>query len=116
MQNVEWPITIVQSDGERWKTGLFAKNEFSATPVMTPGSAIGRTRRNVIASRPKKRNRLTAAAAVVPSTSATSVAKAAAFSDRTSASRASVLCHAVPNHFVLKPAIGQLWMFDALKA
>ncbi len=32
------------------------KNEFSAIPVMIPGSAIGRTSRNEIASRPKNRN------------------------------------------------------------
>jgi len=66
MQKVEWPITIVQSDGLRPWTGLFVKNEFNAIPVTTPGSAIGRTSRNVIASRPKKRKRLTAVAAARP--------------------------------------------------
>src|SRR3954464_8530314 len=116
MQNVEWPITIVHSDGVRWWTGLLPKNELSAIPVTTPGNAIGRTSRNVIASRPKKRKRLTAAAAAVPSTSATSVASPAALSESTSASRASWSCHAVLNHFVLNPAIGQLWMFDELNA
>ena len=85
-------------------------------PVTTPGSAIGRTSRNVIASRPKKRKRLTAAAAAVPSTSAIAVAIAPAFSERMSALRASSLCHAAWNHLVLKPAIGQLWMFEELKA
>src|SRR5919198_837773 len=116
MQNVEWPITIVQRDGLRWWTGLFPKKEFSAMPVTTPGSAIGSTSRNVIASRPKKRNRLTAAAAAVPSASATAVASPAAFSESTSASRASWLSHAARNHFVLNPAIGQLWMLEELKA
>src|SRR6266542_3949505 len=116
MQNVAWPITIVQRDGEMSRTGLLAKNEFNAMPVTTPGSAIGNTSRNVTASRPKKRNRLTAAAAAVPNTSATAVASPAAFSDRRSASRASWLCHAAWNHFVLKPAIGQLWMFAELNA
>src|SRR5438132_5480454 len=108
MQKVECPITIVQSDGLRPWTGLFVKKELSAIPVTTPGSAIGSTSRNVIASRPKKRKRLTAAAAAVPRTSANAVASPAALSDRTSASRASVLCQAAWNHFVLKPAIGQL--------
>ena len=84
--------------------------------MTTPGSAIGRMSRNVIASRPKKRKRLTAVAAAVPSTSAIAVAIAAAFSDRTSALRASSLCHAAWNHLVLNPAIGQLWMLEELKA
>src|SRR6266498_4600905 len=116
MQNVECPITIVQSDGVRWWTGLFEKNELSAIPVTTPGSAIGRTSRNVIVSRPKKRNRLTAVAAAVPSTSAIAVAMPAAFSDRTSALRASSLCQAAWNHLVLNPAMGQLWMLEELNA
>src|SRR3954447_17354561 len=113
MQNVACPITIVQRDG--W-IELNEKNEFSAIPVTTPGSAIGRMSRNVTASRPKKRNRLTAAAAAVPSTTAAAVASAAAFSDNRSASRASWLCHAAWNHRVEKPAIGQLWIFDELNA
>src|SRR5213596_691764 len=116
MQKVEWPITIVQSEGVRWWTGFCPKNELSAMPVTTPGKAIGRTSRKVTASRPKNLKRLTAAAAAVPSTSATVVASTAAFSESTSASRASWSCHAKLNHFVLKPAIGQLWMFDELNA
>src|SRR5918912_2838694 len=114
MQNVAWPITIVQSVGLKWWTGLLAKKEFSAIPVTTPGSAIGRTSRKLIASRPKKRKRLTAAAAAVPRTSATVVATAAAFSESMSASRASVFSQASWNHLVVKPGIGQLWMFDEL--
>src|SRR5512133_1089864 len=116
MQNVAWPITIVIRPGVKWWIGLFEKNEFSAIPVTTPGSAIGRTSRNVTASRPKNLKRLTAAAAAVPRTSATEVASTAAFSDSTRASRASWSCQAEVNHFVLKPAIGQLWMFDELNA
>src|SRR5689334_13714617 len=116
MQNVAWPITIVHSDGLMWCTGLLLKNELRAMPVTTPGSAIGRTSRNVIASRPKNLKRLTTAAAAVPSSSAINVATAAALSERTSASRASWLCQAAVNHSVLKPAIGQLWMFDELNA
>src|ERR671928_944908 len=116
MQNVAWPITIVQRVGLKWWIGLLAKKELSAIPVTTPGSAIGRTSRKLTASRPKKRKRATAAAAAVPRTSATSVARPAAFSESTSASRASWFSHAARNHFVERPAIGQLWMFDELKA
>ena len=54
-----------------------ANAERSDMPVMMPGSAIGRMRSSDTASRPKKRERLTAAAASVPSTSATSVEMAA---------------------------------------
>src|SRR3989442_7392787 len=115
MQKVEWPITIVQSEGVRWWTGFCPKNELSAIPVTTPGRAIGRTSRKVIASRPKKRKRLTAVAAAVPSTSATAVATPAALSESLSASRASGLFQAEWNHFVVKPAIRQLWMFEELK-
>src|SRR5919202_2711710 len=106
MQNVAWPITIVESDGSKWWIGLLEKKEWSAIPVTTPGSAIGRTSRKLTASRPKKRKRLTAAAAAVPSTSATAVARPAALSESTSESRASWSCQAAWNHFVLKPAIG----------
>src|SRR5690242_987069 len=116
MQNVAWPITIVHSDGLIWCTGLLLKNELSAMPVTTPGSAIGSTSRNVIASRPKKRKRLTAVAAAVPSTSAAAVARPAALSERKSADLASSFSHAERNHFVLKPEIGQLWMFEELNA
>src|ERR671936_2031091 len=116
MQNVACPITIVQSDGAMGWTGLLEKKELSARPVTTPGSAIGNTSRNVIVSRPKNRNRLTAVAAAEPRTIAIAVANPAAFSESTSALRASWFCHASRNHLVLKPAIGQLWMFDELKA
>ena len=74
MQNVAWPSTIVQN--EKGMSAI-AKAERSDMPVMMPGSAIGRMRSSETASRPKKRERLTAAAASVPSTSATSVAMAA---------------------------------------
>ena len=74
MQNVAWPSTIVQNEKGM---SASAKAERSEMPVMMPGSAIGRMRRSEIASRPKKRERATAAAASVPSTSATSVAIAA---------------------------------------
>src|SRR5919202_1462282 len=116
MQKVAWRITIVQSDGWMSCTGLFEKKELSAIPVTTPGRAIGSTSRKLTASRPKKRKRATAAAAAVPRTSATAVASPAAFSESPSESRASSFSHAARNHFVEKPAIGQLWMFEELKA
>ena len=50
-----------------------SKAERSAMPVTMPGSAIGRTSSSEIASRPKKRARDSAAAASVPSTSASAV-------------------------------------------
>ena len=50
MQNVAWPTTIVQ----RPKVcPQYVKYEFSAIPVMIPGSAIGRMNRNEIIVRPK---------------------------------------------------------------
>ena len=85
-------------------------------PVTIPGSAIGRTSRNEIDSRPKKRNRCTPKDAAEPSTSATAVASTAAFSESQSACCMSPLWIAGPNHFVVRPAIGQLCTFDELNA
>ena len=51
--------------------------ERSAMPVMMPGSAIGRISSSEIASRPKNFARASAAAASVPSTSASAVLQAA---------------------------------------
>ncbi len=113
MQNVACPITIVQSDRLMWPK---MKNEFSAMPVTIPGSAIGSTSRNVTDSRPKKRKRASANAAMEPSTSATDVASTAARTDSQMALRTSGEFHATQNHFVVKPVIGQLCTFDALKA
>ena len=53
MQNVACPTTIVQIESS---TLANVKKEFSASPVTMPGSAIGSTSRNEIASRPKKLN------------------------------------------------------------
>src|SRR6266487_605026 len=116
MQKVAWPITIVQIPGWKWWTGLLAKNELSAMPVTTPGSASGRTRKKLTASRPKNLKRATAAAAAVPSTSAIAVARHAALSESLSAARASVLCQVSENHLVLKCVIGHPWMFELLNA
>src|SRR5919202_1105157 len=111
MQKVAWPITIVQS--ENWNAAN-EKNELSAIPVMTPGRAIGRITTNETRSRPKNRNRATANAAIVPSTSAMPVAASAALIESQKAVRASSFRHAEPNHLSVKPAIGQLWMFEEL--
>ena len=83
---------------------------------MIPGSAIGRMKRNEIESRPKNLARERPNAASEPRTSATAVAKSPARSDSQSASRTSSSFQASENHFVVKPGIGQLWMFDELKA
>ena len=85
-------------------------------PVMTPGSASGKIRMNEIASRPKNRNRASANDAIVPSTIAIAVAASAALMDNQKASRASESFHATLNQCSVKPGIGQLWMFDELKA
>src|SRR3982075_244133 len=105
MQNVAWPITIVSSEK---LTPLKLMNELSAIPVMIPGSAIGRTSRNEIASLPKKRKRWTANAAIDPSTTAIAVESSPARTDSHSAWRISALCHVEENHFVDRPCRGQL--------
>src|SRR3954452_13794061 len=111
MQKVAWPMTIVV----REKLTLpNAKNEFSAIPVMIPGSASGRTSRNDTASRPKKRKRCTANAAIVPSASAIAVAISPARTDSHSASRISEFENVDENHFVDSPSSGQLCTFDGL--
>ena len=92
------------------------KNEFSAMPVMIPGSAIGRISRNETDSRPKKRKRAIANAAAEPRTRAMPVASSAARTESQSASRTSCVCHATLNQCVVKPGIGQLWTFELLNA
>src|ERR671935_1290617 len=86
MQKVAWPITIVQIEK---LSPAKTKNEFSAIPVMIPGSAIGRISRNEIDSRPKKRKRWIAKAAADPSTSAAAVASSATRTESQSAERTS---------------------------
>src|SRR3954464_6471877 len=113
MQNVAWPMTIVVSEKLML---LKAKNEFSAMPVMIPGSASGRISIRETASRPKKRKRCTAKAASDPSTSAMLVEISPARTDSHSASRISEFWNVEENHLVDSPWIGQLWMFDSLKA
>src|SRR5437016_6050219 len=113
MQNVAWPMMIVIS--EKVSPRLL-KNEFSAMPVMIPGRAIGSTMMNDTASRPKKRKRCTANAAIDPSRSEMAVEISAARTDSQNASRASWLWNVDENHFVDSPGGGQLWTFDLLNA
>ena len=86
MQNVACPITIVHSDSG---SPLNVKNEFSAMPVMMPGSAIGRTNRNETESRPKNRKRAIAKAAADPSRRAAPVATSATRTESHTALRTS---------------------------
>ncbi len=92
------------------------KNEFSAMPVMIPGSAIGSTKMNEIASRPKKRKRCTPNAAADPSRIAIVVAIRPAFRDSSSAACMSGSWTVGPNHLKVSPAIGQLCTFEELNA
>src|SRR5690349_14783254 len=105
MQNVACPITIVVSENV---SDVKLMNEFSAIPVMIPGSASGSTSKKAIDSRPKKRKRCTANAAIDPSTSAIPVESNPARTDSHSAWRTSSLFHACANHFVESPDSGQL--------
>ena len=63
---------------------------------------------NEIASRPKKRDRATAAAVMLPSTSATIVASTATRTDSHIASQISGLSRATPNHLVVSPGGGNV--------
>ena len=62
-------------------TPAIAKEDRSAIPVTMPGSAIGSSTTNEIASRPKNRVRYTAAARRLPITSAINVAIDATVTD-----------------------------------
>src|SRR5579871_6803965 len=113
MQKVACPITIVRSDR---LTPTYWNAELSAIPVMMPGSASGSTSTSDTASRPKKRKRWTPKAAAEPSVSATAVANAPAFSESQSAERTWGSFHATVSHFVDRPLIGHVWMFELLNA
>src|SRR5918911_3881983 len=83
---------------------------------MIPGSAIGSRSRNDTDSRPKKRKRWIAKAAIDPSTSAIPVVRSPTFTESQSDERTSGLCQATENQCVVQPGRGQLWMFDLLNA
>ena len=82
---------------------------------MIPGSASGSTSRNETVSRPKKRKRCTANAAIEPSTIAIVVEISAARTLSHSALRISSLWNVEENHFVERPAIGQLCTFERVE-
>src|SRR4051794_27036200 len=113
MQKVAWPMMIVSTEK---LIPRFEKNEFSAMPVMIPGRAIGSTKMNDTASRPKKRKRCTANAAIEPSSSEMAVEISAARTESQRASRISWLWNVEENHFVDSPPIGQLCTFEGLNA
>src|SRR2546423_13442080 len=113
MQKVACPTMIVVSEK---MTPRLLKNEFSAMPVMIPGSAIGSTSTREIASRPKKRKRCTAKAAIEPSSVAMPVASKPARTDSHSASRTSALCQVEENQRVERPGRGQLCTLEEVKA
>ena len=86
---------------------IVVKKLASATPVTTPGSAIGKMISSETVSRPKNRNRCSASAAIVPSTSAISVATRATCTDTQTASRAPWDWKAAFHHSVVYPVGGQ---------
>ncbi len=76
-------------------------------PLITPGSAIGRISSSDTASRPKKLARASAAAASVPSTSATPVAASATSKLSWIAAHTSWRSQATPNHCVVSAGGGK---------
>src|SRR3954453_6425532 len=96
--------------------GTASTIEDRARAVTIPGNAIGSTSRNEIASRPKKRKRCTAKAAIEPSSRAIAVAIRPARTDSQSAWRISALCQVEENHLVDSPGSGQLCTLEELKA
>ena len=92
------------------------KNEFRAIPVMIPGSAIGRTNTNETASCPKNAMTGQREGRQRAEGERDGCCRRPALTESQSASRTSSSCHAAVNHFVVKPGIGQLWMFDELNA
>ena len=88
----------------------------SASPVMIPGSAIGQDHERTRWSRGRRSVAGHRERSSVPSTSATTVAPIAAWSESQSASRTSGSFHAAENHLVEKLSIGQRWVTLSLKA
>src|SRR5262245_66003973 len=79
----------------------------NASAVTMPGNAIGSTRMNETASRPKNANRWTANDARLPRISAIKVAKIAAPIDLRSAPFRLGSFHATENHFRVNSCGGQ---------
>ncbi len=86
----------------------------SAMPVTTPGRAIGKMMSSDTASRPKNWKRCSARAAIVPRTSAMTVAMAATSRDTMIAERAPSDCTASDHHCVVRPGGGQAKVREVL--
>jgi hypothetical protein len=112
MQKVAWPTTIVHSESG---TPRNRKVDCRAMPVTMPGSAIGSTTSSDSVSRPKKRWRWTANDRALPSSSATTVAPSAAFTDVHTAFLAPALSQARAHQSTVKPSGGQLATLAGLK-
>jgi hypothetical protein len=99
MQNVAWETTRVSMPSS---IPNIVRNALArAMPVTTPGRAMGRMISRETVSRPKKRNRCSARAAIVPSTSAMAVATSATSTETTMAFRAPSLSQAATHHCVV---------------
>ena len=85
-----------------------------ATPVTTPGSAIGRTTKRFTVPLPKKSKPLSAKATRVPKMAAMIVDPAATIIELSSAVRIGWYVAANSHHWNEKVAIGQLEIFDSL--
>src|SRR5258707_1361613 len=105
MQNVAWPITMVQMLNGM---SIRPREERSAMPVTMRGRAGGSTTRNDTASRPKKRLLATASAAMVPNTRASTVAPTATCSESDSAFHRSARVVASANQRAVSPGSGKL--------
>src|SRR5436190_22052102 len=114
MQKVACPAITVRR--LRGTPSTWVKVLLSATPVTIPGSAIGRTTRNEIVSRPKNLYLATAKEARLPSRMAIPVATAPTLTEVQSASRAPLLSIALPNHSVVTLGGGQTREWPPLNA
>ena len=95
---------------------MVVKKFASAMPVTTPGRAIGRMISSETKSRPKNRNRCSARAAMVHSTSATSVATIATCTKTRTTRRARPAeWKAATHHSVVKPVGGHAKVREVLK-
>src|SRR5262249_11018192 len=92
------------------------KKLFSATPVMTPGKAIGSTSRSETPSRPKNRKLCSPYDTAEPSTRAMPAANSPTFTDSRKAWRTAWSCQATANQCQVKPRIGQVWTTDGPNA
>src|SRR3954453_5336041 len=114
MQNVAWPMITVANPSVIPSADVNVA--LSAIPVTIPGKVIGSTTRKLTTSRPKKRDRFTANAAMVPSTNAIAVAARPTTTEVPTDFHIPSLCHAVTHHCVVKPLGGKANVRDELNA